>query len=93
MHEPHAVNSNWQDPIHGSLILRGLVPSIPRTPMSPFQRHVIFVACTASALVTLGRAPGAINLRLRDIETAISIEAKVGRDKKVVVRPNGGANL
>jgi hypothetical protein len=33
-------------------------------------------------MVVLGRAPGAVNLRTRDIETAIAAEGKPGRDLK-----------
>jgi hypothetical protein len=55
------------------------------------SRNLILFACTASAFIVLGRAPGAISLRLRDIEAAISAEAKPGRDKKVAIRPTGGS--
>ena len=60
---------------------------------SPAFRTLILCGCTVSAFLVLGRAPGAINLRLRDIETAISSEGKPGRDKKVAIRPVGGASL
>jgi ABC-type tungstate transport system substrate-binding protein len=33
-------------------------------------------------MVVLGRAPGAVNLRTRDIETAIAGETKTGRELK-----------
>ena len=33
-------------------------------------------------MVVLGRAPGAVNLRTRDIETAIAAETKAGRELK-----------
>ena len=33
-------------------------------------------------MVVLGRAPGAINLRTRDIETAIAADGKAGRELK-----------
>lgn len=58
--------------------------------MSPLSlRSAILFSCTASTFLVLGRAPGAINLRLRDIETAITAEGKPGRDKKLVIRPVG----
>ena len=56
---------------------------------SPAFRTFILCGCTLSAFLVLGRAPGAINLRLRDIETAICAEGK--RDKKLAVRPVGRA--
>jgi hypothetical protein len=59
---------------------------------APF-RHAILFGCTLSTFMVLGRAPGAINLRLRDIETAISSEAKLGRDKKIATRPVGAKSL
>ena len=45
-------------------------------------RPFLLVVCTLSAFVVLGRAPGAVNLRTRDIETVISAEGKAGRDLK-----------
>ena len=33
-------------------------------------------------MVVLGRAPGAVNLRTRDIETAIAADGKAGRELK-----------
>lgn len=59
----------------------------------PALRNVILFTCTVTAFMVLGRAPGAINLRLRDIETAISAEGKPGRDKKVALRPIGTKTL
>jgi hypothetical protein len=49
---------------------------------SPLQRTLILVVCTGATMVVLGRAPGAVNLRTRDIETAIAAEGKPGRDLK-----------
>jgi hypothetical protein len=49
---------------------------------APFQRTLILVLCTGATMVVLGRAPGAVNLRTRDIETTISAEGKPGRDLK-----------
>ncbi len=49
---------------------------------APLQRTFILVMCTAATMVVLGRAPGAVNLRTRDIETAIAAEGKPGRDLK-----------
>lgn len=52
-------------------------------------RSCFLLLCTVSAFVVLGRAPGAVNLRTRDIETAISAEGKSGRMKKpIVIWPN-----
>ena len=61
--------------------------------MSPTLRHVILFGCTLSAFAVLGRAPGAINLRLRDIEMTISADGKVGRDRKVAIRPIGARDV
>ncbi len=52
-------------------------------------RNLLLCMCTLSAFAVLGRAPGAVNLRLRDIETTIACDAKSGRDKKVAIRPHG----
>ena len=49
---------------------------------TPLQRTLILVICTGATMVVLGRAPGAVNLRTRDIETAIAAEGKPGRDLK-----------
>jgi hypothetical protein len=49
---------------------------------SPLHRTLILVVCTGATMVVLGRAPGAVNLRTRDIETAIAAEGKPGRDLK-----------
>ena len=46
------------------------------------SRTVLLCVCTASAFVVLGRAPGAVNLRTRDIETVIAAEGKAGREIK-----------
>lgn len=43
--------------------------------------------------MVLGRAPGAINLRLRDIEAAISAEGTSAGDKKVALRPIGTTSV
>ncbi|MDB5558420.1 MAG: hypothetical protein JWQ36_1354 [Enterovirga sp.] len=48
----------------------------------PLRRTLILVLCTAATMVVLGRAPGAVNLRTRDIETAIAGETKTGRELK-----------
>lgn len=61
--------------------------------MSAPLRSLVLFGCTLSAFVVLGRAPGAITLRLRDIETVISTEGKNGRDKKVAIRPTGVNSL
>lgn len=45
-------------------------------------RPVLLVLCTAASFCVLGRAPGAVNLRTRDIEVAITAEGKPGRDLK-----------
>ncbi|NNM73335.1 hypothetical protein [Enterovirga aerilata] len=47
---------------------------------APLQHTLILVLCTGATMVVLGRAPGAVNLRTRDIETAIAAEGKPGRD-------------
>jgi hypothetical protein len=48
----------------------------------PFRRTLILVICTGATMVVSGRAPGAVSLRTRDIETAIAAEGKPGRDLK-----------
>lgn len=50
-------------------------------------RTLILLSCTLSAFVVLGRAPGAVSLRLRDIEAAITAEGKSGRDKRIAIHP------
>lgn len=55
----------------------------------PALRHLVLFGCTLATFVVAGRAPGAVNLRLRDIETAITAEGKPGRDKKIATRPAG----
>ncbi|MDB5591718.1 hypothetical protein [Enterovirga sp.] len=50
--------------------------SLPRT--------LLLFLCTAAAFVTLGRAPGAVSLKTRDIEAAIQGEGRSGRDKRSV---------
>ncbi len=57
----------------------------------PLARSLILIVCTGSAFVVLGRAPGAVNLRTRDIETAITAEGKQGRDRKAGVSWPSGA--
>lgn len=57
---------------------------------SPALRTLVLFGCTLSTFMVMGRAPGAINLRLRDIETVIAAEGKSGRDKKVAIRPTDG---
>ena len=49
---------------------------------APLQRTLILVMCTGATMMVLGRAPGAVNLRTRDIETSITAEGKPGRDLK-----------
>jgi len=61
--------------------------------MSLLLRPFILSACTLAAFIVLGRAPGAISLRLRDIEAAIKTDGKNGRDKKVAIRPLGAKTL
>jgi hypothetical protein len=46
------------------------------------SRPLLLVLCTASTFVVLGRAPGAVNLRTRDIETVIAAEGRAGREIK-----------
>lgn len=48
-------------------------------------RSVLLLLCTASAFMVLGRAPGAVSLRTRDLETSISTEGKTGREKRTPV--------
>jgi hypothetical protein len=50
--------------------------------LSPLTRTMILVLCTASTMLVLGRAPGAVNLRTRDIETTIAAEGRTARDAK-----------
>lgn len=45
-------------------------------------RPVALFLFVAVAFVTVGRAPGAVQLRLREIETLILAEGKSGRDLK-----------
>ncbi len=51
----------------------------------PVWRSCLLFLCTVSAFVALGRAPGAVNLRLRDIETTLTAEGKSGRDKRAAL--------
>ena len=46
------------------------------------SRSALLFVCTVSTFMVLGRAPGAVNLRTRDIETEIAAERKGGRDLK-----------
>ena len=46
---------------------------------APIHRTIILVMCTGATMAVLGRAPGAVNLRTQDIETAISATGKPGR--------------
>ena len=48
-------------------------------------RFALLTLCTTSAFVVLGRAPGAVNLRTREIEFSIEAEGKSGRTKRPVV--------
>ena len=48
-------------------------------------RSLLLLMCTLSAFTVLGRAPGAVNLRTRDLETTISTEGKTGREKRTPV--------
>ncbi|HMO30312.1 hypothetical protein [Enterovirga sp.] len=50
-------------------------------------RHLILLACTASAFTVNGRAPGAVSLRLRDLEAEIAGEGRSGPTHKRVIRP------
>ena len=54
-------------------------------------RFALLSLCTVSAFVVLGRAPGAVNLRTREIEFAIGAEGKSGRIKKPIVAWRGPA--
>lgn len=48
----------------------------------PLARSLILVICTASSFAVLGRAPGAVNLRTKDVETEIAGSCKAGRDAR-----------
>lgn len=56
----------------------------------PSGRILLLFLCTCSAYATLGRAPGAVNLRTREIESAIQAEGKPGRDKREIPAWLGG---
>jgi hypothetical protein len=45
-------------------------------------RHFGLLLVTAATFVTSGRAPGAVQLRTREVETFIMAERKTGRDLK-----------
>lgn len=47
-------------------------------------RTILFL-CTVSAFVTLGRAPGAISPKTRDLETILSGEGRSGGDKRATI--------
>ena len=49
----------------------------------PLARTTLLFACTISTFLVLGRAPGAVNLRTRDIETEIAAERRSGRDQRL----------
>ncbi|WP_375461650.1 hypothetical protein [uncultured Enterovirga sp.] len=54
------------------------------------SRTLLLFFCTVSAFVTLGRAPGAVSLKTRDIETLIQGEGRSGRDKRALIIWQGG---
>jgi hypothetical protein len=45
-------------------------------------RSLILVVCTAASFLVLGRAPGAVTLRTRDVETEITCPCKASRDAR-----------
>ncbi len=47
----------------------------------PLLRPLLLVLCTAASFLVLGRAPGAVSLRTRDIETVLTADGKTGRDR------------
>jgi hypothetical protein len=50
--------------------------------MLPLTRSFGLLVMTAVTFVTVGRAPGAVQLRTREVETFILAEGKTGRDLK-----------
>lgn len=58
---------------------------------SRIARATLLFLCTLSTMAVLGRAPGAVNLRTRDIETEITAERRGSRDLRLrLVFPSGG---
>ena len=51
--------------------------------MLPTSRDVALCAFVLITFVTLGRPPGAVQLRTRDVETEISASGKAGRELKM----------
>lgn len=49
----------------------------------PLARSLILVLCTGASFLVLGRAPGAVTLRTRDVETEIAASGKGGRDTRL----------
>lgn len=48
----------------------------------PLARSVILVVCAGCSLAVLGRAPGAVNLRTRDLETELAAESRHVRETR-----------
>lgn len=48
----------------------------------PLARSLVLFVCTLSSFAVLGRAPGAITLRTRDLEVEILAGGKAGREMK-----------
>lgn len=48
----------------------------------PLARSLVLFVCTLSSFAVLGRAPGAITLRTRDLEVEIVAGGKSGREVK-----------
>jgi hypothetical protein len=47
----------------------------------PPLRSLLLFLFTACAFIVMGRAPGAVQLRTREIEAAIAAEGRAGRDR------------
>lgn len=45
-------------------------------------RPLVLVVCTTASFLVLGRAPGAVTLRTRDVEVEIASPCKANRDAK-----------
>lgn len=54
-------------------------------------RSLLLLLCTIAAFVTLGRAPGPVQLKTRDLEIAIAGETRSGRDRRAMVIWLGGS--
>lgn len=52
----------------------------------PAARGLILAACTASAFLVFGQAPGAVSLRTREIEAAVSAETTRAFKRTRIVR-------